>query len=138
MDKHEFMSPGWIETARQVITTALRSKDLSNIAFSLSEEFTNPPEHLRRGAPSIGFTVRIAQGEVEVAGEPDEGATFRVISDYADALELARDPDLAAADPNLMLERLTSGRMKIVGNPGDVPPVLQGLDVHRLLAPHTA
>ena len=133
------MSPGWIGIARDVIVAALRGSDLSTVTFSLSEEFTEPPEHLRRpGRPTIGFSVRLDHGRVEVTGEPDETAAFRVISVYADALPLARDPDLAAADHKLMSERIASGRLKVIGNPADVPLVLQGLDIHRLLAPHTA
>ena len=139
MDKYEFMSDAWIKMAREVILQALQGADISNVTFSLSEEFTNPPEHLRRpDAATIGFTVRLDNGHAEVAAEPREDAEFRVISDYADALVLARDPELAAADPQLIVERLTQGRLKIIGNPAGVPAALQNLDVHRLLAPHTA
>jgi hypothetical protein len=37
-----------------------------------------------------------------------------------------------------MAERMAEGRLQIVGNPMDAPPVLRELDIHRLLAAQTA
>jgi hypothetical protein len=50
--------------AREQILRALDGKDLRTIRFTLCEEFTNPPEHLRpSGAQSIGFYVRLRDGQ---------------------------------------------------------------------------
>ena len=66
LKRFEFMSPTWIAMAREQILRALDGKDLRTIRFTLCEEFTNPPEHLRpSGAQSIGFYVRLRDGRVE-------------------------------------------------------------------------
>ncbi|MGE0687553.1 MAG: hypothetical protein AB7P33_12465 [Dehalococcoidia bacterium] len=139
MQKLEFMSPEWIATAQKVITSALAEKDLNGIDYTPCEEFTNPPKHLLRpGAETIGFYVRVADKKVEVGDHPIETADFRIVSDYQDALPVARDPDAAAADPAVIQERLAAGRLKIFGNPMDAPPVFGEVDIHRMLAPQTA
>jgi hypothetical protein len=135
---HEFMSASWIAMARREITRALQPGDLDVEPFTLSEEFTDPPQHLRRGADTIGFFVRVGQGRVEVGDQPKPDADCRVISDYADALVIARDPDAAATDPTEANRRVAVGRLRIEGDPAGMPAVLQQLDIHRLLARHTA
>jgi hypothetical protein len=72
------MSPSWIETARHEFTKALATQQLDDDPFTLSEEFTDPPAHLRR-----------------------------------------------------------NGRLRIEGDPSRMPPALQQLDIHGLLAAHT-
>jgi hypothetical protein len=60
-EKFEFASPEWVDMLRGQILEGLAGKDLSVIDFTLCEEYTNPPAHLRRpGSASIGFHVRIA------------------------------------------------------------------------------
>ena len=139
MEKCRFMSPAWIKMAREQITEALTGTDLSGMNFALCEEFTNPPDDLRHeGASTIGFVVRIVDGRVEVDGQPTDDCDFRVVSDYDDALTIARDPDAPVAQPSMMEQRMAEGRLRIVGNPADVPATLAGLDIHRLLASRTS
>lgn len=115
---HEFMSPAWIAMAEREITNALAESDLDDVEpFTLSEEFTNPPRHLRRDGDTIGFFVRVAHGSVEVGNRPDPNAECRVISDYVDALEIARDPESGSADPAEAERRITEGRLRIEGDP---------------------
>jgi hypothetical protein len=138
VEKAQFMSPAWIEMAREQITRALAGADLGGINFTLCEEFTGPPDDLRReGASTIGFFVRIRDGRVEVGDQPTHDADFRIVSDYEEALAIARDPDAPAAQQNMMEQRMAEGRLKIFGNPADVPAILAGLDIHRLLASRT-
>jgi hypothetical protein len=138
MEKFRFMSPAWIEMAREQITKSLTAADLRGANFTLCEEFTNPPDDLRReGASTIGFVLRVVDGRVEVGGQPTDDCDFRVVSDYDDALAIARDPDAPVAQPSAMKERIAEGRLKIVGNPADVPATLAGLDIHRLLSSRT-
>jgi hypothetical protein len=59
------------------------------------------------------------------------------VSAYEDALDIARDPDAPAAQQNVMEQRMAEGRRKIFGNPADVPAILAGLDIHRLLSSRT-
>jgi hypothetical protein len=139
LDKFEFLSPGWIEMARRQIVLALQDKDLGSIQYTLCEEFTNPPEYLRRqGEGTAGFYVRIANGLVEVGDHPIDDADLKVVSDYTDALEVARDPGAPAADPKVVQERIAAGRVRIIGDPSSLPSALAEADIHRLLAPFTA
>lgn len=137
--RFEFMSPEWIAMAREQIAKALANADLSGIRFTLCEEFKNPPAHLRRaGRDTIGFCVRVQDGAVQVDDRLEGDADVTVTSDYADALAIARDPEAASADPTAMAERVADGRVTVGGDPSSAPPVLQQLDIHRLLAGHTA
>jgi len=139
MKNFEFMSPAWIAMAREQILRALDGKDLTTVRFTVCEEFTNPPEHLRPAdAQNIGFYVRLCDGQVEVGDRPMNDADCTIISDYADALSVARDPEAAAADPAVMAERMAAGTLKIVGDPSAAPAVLTELNIHKLLAPYTA
>ena len=139
MEKHEFMSPAWIEMAREQIVHAFAGKDLRGIRFTLCEAFTDPPAHLRvEGSDSIGFFVRVADGAVEVGDHPIEEADLKVISDYDDALAAARVANATAAALDVMQERSAAGRLSIEGNPNAAPPVFTELNIHELLAPHTA
>jgi hypothetical protein len=138
MTEHEFMSPSWIAMAREEIVTALSGCDLPLDPFTLSEEFTHPPPHLRGDADTIGFSVRLGPGTVEVGDRPDPGADCRIISDYDDACAVARDPDAASTDPAEAERRIAEGRLRIEGDPARIPRVLQQLDIHRLLARRTA
>jgi hypothetical protein len=138
VEKFRFMSPAWIEMAREQITKVLAEADLEGINFTLCEEFTGPPDDLRReGASTIGFFVRLVDGRVEVGDQAIDDADVRIVSDYEDALVIARDPDAPAAQQSVMEERVAQGRLKIVGNPTDVPAILAGLDIHRLLSSRT-
>lgn len=136
--KLEFMSSAWLEMARREISRALSGRDLGETRFALSEEFSDAPPHLREGDDTIGFTVRIVSGAVEVDDRPDSAADLRVISNYADALAVARDPSAASQDPDEASRRVAQGRLRIDGDPGRMPPALQELDIHALLAEHTA
>lgn len=137
--KHEFMSADWIAMARQQIVQAIGTKDLRGIDFTLCEEFTNAPAHLlTRGASTVGFYVRIANGGVEVGDHPIEDADLRLVSDYNDALPIARAADSGAADPRVMQERIATGKLTIIGDPTAAPATLADVDIHELLAPHTA
>lgn len=134
----EFMSPAWIAIARREIVRAVSSADLDVEPFTLSEEYTDAPTHLRRGTERIGFTVRIGDGRIEVSDRPDPVADCRVISDYAEALAIARDPAAASTDAAEASRGIARGRLRIEGDPSRMPAALQRLDVHTLLASHTA
>jgi hypothetical protein len=139
MEKHEFVSPAWIEMARVQITQVLAAMNLRDVCYTLCEEFTNPPEHLRRGdAATIGFYVRVADSRVEVGDHPIDDADLKIVSDYEDALLVAREPEAPVAEQKMLEERMAAGRLKIMGNPLDMPAILRDLDIHKLLASRTA
>jgi hypothetical protein len=139
MDKIEFMSPPWIDMAKSQIMRILAGENLAAVNYTFCEEFTDPPEHLRRsGEATIGFYIRIDYGRVEIGDHPIDDADLKIVSDYEDALKVARDPNALAADPELMRERVAAGRLKIIGSPLDAPQILKDLNIHMLLAPRTA
>jgi hypothetical protein len=139
MEKLEFMSPAWINMAEAQITEALKDADLGRIRFTLCEEFTDPPSELRRNdATTIGFCVRIIDGDIEVGDSPADDADLRIVSRFDDAHEVARDPDAPAAQPEAMQQRIREGTLQILGDPADAPAALTRLDIHRLLASRTA
>jgi hypothetical protein len=73
--------------------------DLAGVDFTLREEFTDPPDDLRReGAVTVRFFVRLTD-ELEVGDHPTDDADVKIVSDYEDALSIARDPDAPAANP---------------------------------------
>lgn len=138
-ERFEFMSPEWIAMAHREITRALAGKDLGPTRFTLCEKFTHPPAHLRRpDSDIIGFCVRLDRGVVHVDDRPSDAADCTITSDYAEALAIARNPRAAAADPAVMAERLAAGRLEISGDPSAVPAALREVDIHALLAAHTA
>jgi hypothetical protein len=138
LEKYRFMSSGWIEMAREQITSVLAGADLDGIDFALCEEFTSPPDDLRReNAATIGFFVRVADGRVEVGDHPIDDADLRIVSDYEDAHSIARDPDAPAAQESAMEARIADGRLRVVGDPVAVPAILAELDIHRLLSSRT-
>ena len=109
MEKYGFMSPGWIKMAQEQISRVLAGEDLRGIDFTLCEEFTGAPENLRReGAATIGFFVRVESGRVEVGDHPTEDADLKIVSDYEDALAIARDPDAPVAQQSMMEARQNS------------------------------
>jgi hypothetical protein len=138
LETYRFMSPAWIKMAQDQIAGALAGQDLRGIDFTLCEEFTDAPDDLRpEGAATIGFFVRVADNSVEVGDHPTDDADFTIVSDYEDALAIARDPDAPVAQQSMMEARMAEGRLKVVGNPADVPAMLAGLDIHRLLSSRT-
>jgi hypothetical protein len=137
--KHRFMTAEWIAMARGHITSALQETDLEGIDFTLCEEFTNPPDDLRsEGQDTVGFRVRIVDGNVSVDDQLDQPCDLRIVSDYDEASTIARDPDAPAAQPEVMQQRMREGRLRIEGDPADAPAALAELDIHRRLAPQTS
>ncbi len=47
-EKFEFASPEWVDMLRGLISERLAGQDLSGVEFVLCEEYTHPPQHLRR------------------------------------------------------------------------------------------
>lgn len=131
------MSHGWVDMAREEIVRELSGVDLRGVRFTLCEEFREAPADLRDGQETVGFTLRIADGEVVVEDRVVDDCDVRIISNYDEALTIARDPDAPAAQPDAMQERMADGRLAVVGDPSTAPPALAHLDIHRLLASRT-
>jgi hypothetical protein len=136
-EKFEFASPEWVDMLRGQILEGLAGKDLSGMEFTLCEEYTNPPEHLRRpGSSSIGVCIRIANGEVEVANEVVDTATKKMVCDY----EWAKRYAMRFPDPELRDKLMAEGLMRVEGvdEMSKLPPLWLELDTTSLIRPRTA
>jgi hypothetical protein len=80
----------------------------------------------------------VSNGRVEVGDWPVDNADLKIVSEYHDALAIARDPDAPAAQPSAIQERIAAGTLRIEGDPSNAPAILQEMDIHRLLASRTA
>lgn len=138
-EKHEFAAPDWIDMLRGLILDAVRDQDLSGVDFVLCEEYTNPPEHLwRPGSESIGFHIRVRDGEVQVVNEVIDGAeaTKKLICDYGWAKRYA----MRFPDPKLRDQLIADGLMRVEGE-GDMsklPAFWLAIDTTSMIRPRTA
>ena len=138
-EKLEFASPEWVDMLRDLILEGLGGQDLSAADFVLCEEYTDPPAHLRRpGSDSIGFHIRVRDGEVQVIDNVIEGsrATKKLVCDY----EWAKRYAMRFPDPRLRDQLLAEGLMRVEGE-GDMsklPAFWLKLDTTSLIRPRTA
>jgi hypothetical protein len=138
-DKFEFASPEWIDMLRGLIVEGLSGQDLSGVNFVLCEEYTNPPQHLRRpGSDSIGFHTRVANGQIDVINQVVDGTqtTKKLICDY----EWAKRYAMRFPDPKLRDQLMAQGLMRVEGE-GDMsklPAFWLELDTTSLIRPRTA
>jgi hypothetical protein len=138
-DKFEFASPVWIDMLRGLIVGGLAGQDLSGVNFVLCEEYTNPPEHLRRvGSDSIGFHTRVADRQIQVINEVIDGSetTKKLICDY----DWAKRYAMRFPDPKLRDQLMAEGLMRVEGE-GDMsklPAFWLELDTTSLIRPRTA
>ncbi len=143
MEKYEYGSPEWVAMVRELVEEGLAGEDLAGISFSFCEENTDAPAHLLRpGSDTIGFYVRVDNGEVEVGDQPIDGTTFKIVGDYSAMREYALrpfpgakpDPDTAALRQRMIVE----GKMRVEGVRADWPAVISNLDLHNRARLRTA
>jgi hypothetical protein len=143
LKKYEYGSPEWVAMVRGLVEDGLADEDLAGVNFSFCEENTDPPAHMRRpGSDTIGFYVRVENGEVEVGDHPIEGTTFKIVGDYTAMREYALrpfpganpDPETAALRQRMIAE----GKMRVVGVRAEWPAVISNLDLHNRARLRTA
>ena len=143
LDKYEYGSREWVAMVRRLVEEGLDGEDLAGINFSFCEENTNPPTHLLLpGSDTIGFYVRVENGEVEVGDHPIEGTTFKIVGDYTAMREYALrpfpganpDPETAALRQRMIAE----GKMRVDGVRAQWPSVISNLDLHNRARLQTA
>jgi hypothetical protein len=135
LEKYEYGGPEWIAMVRGLVEAGLADQDLAGIDFSFCEENTDPPAHLRgAGSETIGFYVRIANGNVEVGDHPIDGTDFKIVGDWAAMRAYAMRPFPGASpDPETMALRqrmIDDGTMRVEGARADWPAVISDLDLH--------
>ncbi|MFP6581617.1 MAG: hypothetical protein VCD00_03585, partial [Candidatus Hydrogenedentota bacterium] len=74
MSRLLWMTPEWVDIARQIVSTRARSDEFSeglkNVEFTFSEMFTDGPEYAFPGGGDGGFWVTCFHGEVTVGFGP--------------------------------------------------------------------
>jgi hypothetical protein len=143
LKKYEYGSPEWVGMVRGLVEEGLAGEDLAGITFSFCEENTDPPAHLRRpGSDTIGFYVRVENGEVEVGDHPIDGTTFKIVGDYTVMRAYALRPFPGAnPDPEtaeLRQRMIAAGKMRVVGVRAEWPAVISNLDLHNRARLRTA
>jgi hypothetical protein len=134
IEKLEFASPEWVIMLREIVEEGLAGQDIAGINFSLCEEFTDPPMHLRQGEEeTIGYYVKIEDGDIEVGGHPID-ATFKIIGDYAAMREYALRPftptKLDSETAALRERMIEEGKLRVVGTRHDWPSPIAQRDLH--------
>ena len=133
--RYEFASPAWLAAIGALVAERLADVDLSGVTFSFSEEFTDPPAHLRRpGHDTVGWHYRITDGVLEIGGEPVD-ADLKVVADYATILPLSRtvlegDDGAARAAAAVVAEAEAAGRYRREGRPPRWPQLAGLAGVH--------
>ena len=140
--KLEFASTAWIDAIRAAITAELAAEGdaARSINFSVSELYTDTPVHISPDG-QVGWSCRIADGQVAFQHARDPDADIVMVGEYAAIQQLARivvagDPDRQAELERMMAEALESGRMRIDGDVTRAPPAMNA--VHDDVASRTA
>jgi hypothetical protein len=131
MEKFEFGSAEWFASLFSMVQVRLSGADLAGIRWSQSEEFVNPPEHLRRpAAATIGWHLRVADGRVDLLDEPAADANLRVRASYDAILPISRlvfadTPDLSDRLPELQDLLTADPNYLVVGDRAQAPAAVR-------------
>ena len=131
----------WLDALRAAFeeTLVAAGGDAAGVHFSISEQYDSPPADLAPPDGPLGWTCRIAGGEiVEFTRAPRPDVDLRVRLDYDVFDELARIVVDGDADGQARLdaragEAIQAGRMEVAGSLAGVPPWLMST-VHDTMA----
>ncbi|WP_257556028.1 hypothetical protein [Sphingobium sp. CFD-2] len=119
--KFEPASTPWVDMLRQFLTREFTAEDLDGVSDSLSWEVTSPPPHLLRDEEeTIGFSIRLIDGQVEVRDALLPGANISIVIPYDVLIESFHNSNeeevifMKQAAPKLVEE----GKLVIAGSPG--------------------
>ena len=135
-EKFEFASEQWVDVARETLQNLSAGEEFGDLEISFCEEFTDPPENLSPTGESIGWYLKIANGELEVSAGVLKEADMKVIADYATVLPLARatHAEMAANPPDVAA---LAGKMTREGDPSKMAALTWMGQLHDLLAART-
>ena len=140
MKKFEFASPGYIEELKRQLDDAFKSVDLAGIEFIISEEYTDPPDHLcQPGRRSIGFHIQISKGEYKVGDRPRDDADVCIVADYKSVLPFIKrlHPKTAEEEAELQKARIqlaAEGKVQIKGDMNKQPSIMKEAELHDRMA----
>ena len=139
MKKVEFGSCEWVGELRRILSEGLRAEDLGGVEFSMCEEFTDPPAHLRRhGRETIGWHCRIRDGKIHVGDNVATDVDVRITGDYATLLPMARMVVGADLTDERRAELMMKANLRVEGDPTKMPVAFAQLNLHDKLAVVTA
>lgn len=131
METFEFASDAWCAALFEQVRAQLGSVDLSGISWSQSEEFADPPEHLRppNGQP-LGWTMRIRDGRLDLSDSPADDVDFKVTASYDVIAPAARIIFAEADDLPSVIQSITAAveadpQYQTYGDKARTPPELQ-------------
>lgn len=138
MTRHAFMSPEWLEVARDELATAIAiDARAQKLRFTVVERYIDMPDHAPRpekGEPALWLEVDRGAVTVRYGIEGHETADLEIDCGFDDAWRsvcLRHGPELE----KLNAGRLASGRLKVRGNPGAAGPLFNR--VHDRIADRT-
>jgi len=138
MTRHIFMSPEWLEMARDELATAIAiDARAQKLRFSFIERFFRTPDDApqpAQGEPALLLDVDRGAVTIRYGVEGAETADLEIDCDFIDAWRsvcLRHGPELDALNAG----RLASGRLSVRGNPGAAGPLLNR--VHDRIADRT-
>jgi hypothetical protein len=142
----EYLSPEWIDAVRVLVERLAAGADLAGVDYTVSEELTDPPADLAGPITgTVGWYLRVRDGEIVIGDHPVDDADLRVIADYRTHRELSRrawggDSHAMAASRELRLKAEADGRLRTDGDLELAPVVLRDLvlRVHDRVAAITA
>jgi hypothetical protein len=86
----EFASPAWLAAITEVLEKVMVGLDTGGRTYTISEEFTDAPEHLKSAHGTIAWHFRVTDDRVEVGtGARREGDLVTTV-DYKASLRVAR------------------------------------------------
>lgn len=136
--RHVFMSPEWLDMARDELATAIAiDARAQKLRFSVIERYVDMPDDAprpARGEPALWLDVDRGAVTVRYGIEQNDTADLEIDCGFTDAWRsvcLRHGPELEALNAG----RLASGRLKVRGNPGAAGPLFNR--VHDRIADRT-
>lgn len=142
----DYASDDWLAALRRLAGELAAGRDLTGVDYTVSEELTDPPRHLlRAGSMSVGWHLRVRDGQVQIGHRPVQDADLRVVADYATHRALSRrvwndDVDAIAAARKARQRAVMAGRLRTEGDLSEAPLPVVALvrDLHDPVAAITA
>jgi hypothetical protein len=141
--RYEFGSPEWIAFMHGMIFERMQrwKEEAPDLAWSICEVFTSPPDHLSAGGAPIAWTCIYDRGELMFAAKESDDVEFKVTVDYRAVVPLGRfdtrgDPDRQQELASMATRLRETGQMKTTGNRSKRDPRVG--DLHDLIARVTA
>lgn len=141
--KYPFASPGWTAFMHGLIVERVRrfAVEAPDIAWSICEVFTDPPEELSIDGSPLAWHCVVKDGQVRFGAFEIDDVEFKVFVDYTAVVPLGRydtrdDPERRAELGRMAQALRDAGKMRVVGDRAGRDPRVG--DFHDIIARVTA